>query len=126
MMHIHTCTYTFSVQALLMIFICGMINYLQLSHSWLMLSCSPLFVDSIKVSSVSKDALYAVCWSDSDEWCRAVVLSVPDPQSNVLVRYPDYGNQEVIPVSSLHQLPSKFYSLPFQVLFIIHRYYTCI
>ena len=96
---------------------------------------------SVPQSSINRDVLYAVYWvdTDSDEWCRTIVISGPDNQSNVYVRYPDYGNVDMIPVSTLYKLPDQFYSLPLQVIqehvhsvlnyiewlvIIIHLYYV--
>ena len=78
-----------------------------------------IFLGSI--TSVNKDTLYAVCWYDSNEWCRAIVLNELE-NSLVLVKYPDYGNEEIINRSDLHVLPHPFYSLPFQVNYFIYKH----
>ncbi len=74
-----------------------------------------MYVDIASSLSVKKDMVYAVCWTESSEWCRAIVINGPDSKSNVHVKYPDYGNEDSIPVSQLRVLPNQFYSLPFQV-----------
>ena len=77
------------------------------------------YIDSASSLSVKKDVVYAVCWTESSEWCRAIVINGPDSKSNVHVKYPDYGNEDSIPVSQLHTLPNQFYSLPFQVRYTV-------
>nr|CAD7260952.1 unnamed protein product [Timema shepardi] len=54
------------------------------------------------------------CYAEDNLWYRAVVLLVDGEQ--VKVSYIDYGNTEVLPIGSLHELKPSWVELPIQGL----------
>ncbi|CAG2054018.1 unnamed protein product, partial [Timema podura] len=54
------------------------------------------------------------CYAEDNLWYRAVVLLVDGEQ--VKVSYVDYGNTEVLPIGSLHELKPSWVELPIQGL----------
>nr|CAD7403386.1 unnamed protein product [Timema poppensis] len=54
------------------------------------------------------------CYAEDNLWYRAVVLLVEGEQ--VKVSYIDYGNTEVLPIGSLHELKPSWVELPIQGL----------
>lgn len=66
-------------------------------------------------SRVEEGVICAGCFSQDDSWYRAVVEKVIS-SDQVLLRYIDYGNQEVVPVEKLAELPPQLLSSRAQLI----------
>ena len=60
-------------------------------------------------SRIEVGVICAGCFSQEDSWYRAVIEEVIS-SDQVLLRFIDYGNQEVVPVAKLAELPSQLLS----------------
>jgi hypothetical protein len=49
-------------------------------------------------------------------WYRAVILEVIPTVDQVKVRFVDYGNEELLPITELRQIPMTFLVLPKQII----------
>ena len=66
-------------------------------------------------SRVEEGVICAGCFSQDDSWYRAVIEKVIS-SDQVLLRYIDYGNQDVVPVERLAELPSQLLSCRAQLI----------
>ena len=66
-------------------------------------------------SRVEEGVICAGCFSQDDSWYRAVIDKVIS-SDQVLLRYIDYGNQDVVPVERLAELPSQLLSCRAQLI----------
>ena len=57
--------------------------------------------------------VYAAQFTLDNEWYRAMVMEIKG--DNCSVQYIDYGNREVIPVTSLRKLENHMTKLPIMV-----------
>ncbi|PFX27913.1 Tudor domain-containing protein 1 [Stylophora pistillata] len=60
---------------------------------------------------------HPVCaqFAEDGGWYRGVIQSIPS-EYKVEIQYIDYGNSDVIPLSDIRQLSSRFFSLPIQAI----------
>ena len=55
-------------------------------------------------------------FSEDNGWYRGEILSVCDGEASANVRFVDYGNQDIVALSDIRELPSEYLSLPAQAI----------
>jgi hypothetical protein len=73
-------------------------------------------VDPIAQDRATEGVLCGARFTQDDEWYRGVIEGVLPDTNEVNVRYIDYGNKEVLPVSRLVELPPDLLSYQSQVI----------